>query len=78
MLAIYAVAPASDAKAATALEEVTKTQQTAQIKAFQAGVPAAKVVSVQNAQHHVFLSNEADGLKLMQDFLATLPDGDRK
>ena len=79
VLAIYALAPAADGgKTATALEEVINAQQAAQVKAFQAGVPSAKVVSLQNAQHHVFLSNEAEVLKLMQDFLAKLPDTDRK
>ena len=69
ILAIYALAPDSASK----LDEVQRSQQAAQAKAFQAGVPSAKVVLLPNANHYVFSSNEAEVLKLMQDFLAKLP-----
>jgi non-heme chloroperoxidase len=44
----------------------------AQVKAFERGVPSARVVRVANANHYVFLSNEADVLREMRAFLAGL------
>jgi non-heme chloroperoxidase len=41
-------------------------------KAFEAGVPSAHVVRVPNANHYVFLSNEADVLRELNTFLAGL------
>jgi pimeloyl-ACP methyl ester carboxylesterase len=43
-----------------------------QVKAFENGVPRAKVVRIANANHYVFLSNEADTLREMRAFLAGL------
>jgi pimeloyl-ACP methyl ester carboxylesterase len=43
-----------------------------QIKALEGGVPSARVVRVANANHFVFLSNEADVLREMRIFLAGL------
>lgn len=43
------------------------------MKAFQAGVPCAHVVRLANANHYVFLSNEADVLREMNEFLGDLP-----
>jgi non-heme chloroperoxidase len=39
---------------------------------FERGVPSARVVRLQNANHYVFQSNEADVLREMNAFLATL------
>ena len=39
---------------------------------FEAGVPNARVVRLQHADHYIFLSNEADVLREMTDFLRTL------
>jgi hypothetical protein len=44
-----------------------------QANAFAAGVPSARVVRVQNADHYIFISNEADVLREMRAFLAGLP-----
>jgi len=41
-------------------------------KAFENGVPSARVVRLPHANHYVFLSNEADVLREMNAFLATL------
>jgi len=41
--------------------------------AFEHGVPSARVVRIPNATHYVFQSNEADVLREMTAFLATLP-----
>ena len=44
----------------------------AQVKAFQAGVPTARVVQTPQANHYVFISNEADVLREMRAFITTL------
>ena len=43
-----------------------------QAKAFASGVPTARVVVVPGAHHYVYLSNEADVLREMRTFLASL------
>jgi len=43
-------------------------------RAFETGNPSAKVVRIPNADHFVFESNEAEVLREMDAFLATLPD----
>jgi|SRR5579863_10153926 len=45
----------------------------AQAKAFEAGVPTARVVRLPHANHYVFQSNEADVLREMNAFLSGLP-----
>ena len=45
----------------------------AQAKALQRGVPGARVVLLTNAQHYVFLSNEADVLRELDAFVAAHP-----
>ncbi len=44
-----------------------------QSKAFEAGVPSARVVRLPNADHYVFRSNEADVLREINTFLQGLP-----
>jgi pimeloyl-ACP methyl ester carboxylesterase len=44
----------------------------AQAKAFEKGVPSARVVRLAHANHYVFLSNEADVMREMRAFLANL------
>ncbi len=43
-----------------------------QAKAFESGVPSARVIILPHANHYVFLSNEADVLREMRTFLAGL------
>ena len=43
-----------------------------QVAAFEAGVPSARVVRLENASHYVFQSNEADVLREMNAFLEKL------
>ena len=50
----------------TALSALTVKQE----KAVENGVPMAHVITLPNAHHYVFLSNEADVLREMQAFLA--------
>ncbi|WP_158821712.1 alpha/beta fold hydrolase [Granulicella sp. S156] len=45
----------------------------AQAKAFEAGVPSARVVRLPHARHEVFSSNEEDVLREMNAFIAKLP-----
>jgi pimeloyl-ACP methyl ester carboxylesterase len=45
----------------------------AEINAFQAGVPSAHIVRIPNADHFLFRSNEADVMREMNAFLASLP-----
>ena len=45
-----------------------------QIKAFEDGIPSARVVRLKNANHYVFLSNEGDVLREMRNFLRTFSD----
>jgi non-heme chloroperoxidase len=44
----------------------------AQAKAFETGVPSARVVRLPHANHYVFLTNEADVLREMRAFVAGL------
>lgn len=43
-----------------------------QAKAFEDGVPSARVVRLPHANHYIFISNEADVLREMRVFLASL------
>jgi pimeloyl-ACP methyl ester carboxylesterase len=43
-----------------------------QAKAFENGVPSARVVRIPQSDHYVFLSNEADVLREIRAFLADL------
>jgi non-heme chloroperoxidase len=80
ILAIYAVphapfdpATAKDPAALAAFEASDEASTGGQATAFEKGVPSAKVVRLAHANHYVFLSNEADVLREMNAFLATLP-----
>jgi non-heme chloroperoxidase len=44
-----------------------------QIRAFEHGVPSARVVTLPNANHYVFRSNEADVLRAIRAFVDGLP-----
>jgi pimeloyl-ACP methyl ester carboxylesterase len=52
----------------SALAALTEKQE----KAVENGVPTAHVITLPGAQHHVFLSNEADVIREMRNFLNTL------
>ena len=55
-----------------AFEALLTADIEAQAKAFEKGVPSARVVRLAHANHYVFLSNEADVLREMRAFLASL------
>ena len=42
------------------------------VKAFETGVPSARVVRIPHASHYIFQSNEADVLREMKAFLGSL------
>jgi non-heme chloroperoxidase len=44
----------------------------AEVNAFEAGVPSARVVRIAHASHYVFITNEADVLREMHAFIADL------
>jgi len=64
LLAIYAPNPADP-------EDAANTE--AQAKALERGIPSARVVRLTNADHYVFLSNEADVLRELDAFVALHP-----
>jgi hypothetical protein len=78
ILAIYAVPhdrgpqPGLDATARAAQDARDEETTEAQAKAFENGLPSAKVVRVPHADHYVFRSKEADVLKEMNTFIAGL------
>jgi non-heme chloroperoxidase len=59
------------ARAAIQARDTVTTE--AQAKAFESGLPSARVVRLPHADHNVFLSNEAEVLREMNAFLASLP-----
>jgi pimeloyl-ACP methyl ester carboxylesterase len=78
VLAIYAFPhsggpPSIDPASQAAAEARDLLTTGAQAKAFENGVHSAHVVRLANANHYVFLSNEADVLREMNAFLHRLP-----
>ncbi|MEO7144990.1 MAG: alpha/beta hydrolase [Bryobacteraceae bacterium] len=78
VLAIYAVPhatgqPFKDDAARAAADARDEATSGAQAKAFESGVPSARVVRLPHANHYVFLSNEADVQREMNAFLGNLP-----
>jgi len=77
-LAIYAVPhttglPIKDDSERAAADARDEALVNPQAKAFESGVPSAKVVRLPHANHFVFLSNEDDVLREMNAFLTNLP-----
>jgi pimeloyl-ACP methyl ester carboxylesterase len=56
-----------------AMEANDKRNVDTQIAAFETQAPSAHIVRIPNANHYVFRSNEADVLREMNAFIATLP-----
>jgi non-heme chloroperoxidase len=79
ILAIYAIPHDQgplvnkDAAVREAMEARDEASIGAQAKAFEDGLPTAKVVRVPRVNHYVFLSNEADVLRDVNAFPAALP-----
>jgi pimeloyl-ACP methyl ester carboxylesterase len=75
VLAIYALEAVSGLDGSPGRADVEKRNQMKrdQAAAFQAGVPGARVVRLENASHDVFRSNESEVLREMNDFIRSLP-----
>ena len=79
ILAIYAVPHdlgplgGNDPAVKATFEARAEASTGAQAKAFENGVPSARVVRLPHANHYVFVSNEADVLREMNAFLGSLP-----
>jgi len=78
VLAIYAAPhnfdslPIADAAAKAAMVAFDLENTKTQAHALEVGVPGARIVLLPNADHFVYESNEADVLREMNEFLATL------
>jgi non-heme chloroperoxidase len=78
VLAIYAFPPrlgpeiGTDPATREAVRARVLTLVDAQVKAFETGVPSARVVTLPDADHFIFRSNEADVLREMNLFATTL------
>jgi pimeloyl-ACP methyl ester carboxylesterase len=57
---------------ARAVEASDMVVAEAQAKAFENGIPTARVVRLAHANHHIFISNEADVLREMRAFIGGL------
>ena len=66
--------PEFNAAARVAYAKFMSDHTTTFVRAFQTDVPGAEVVSIPNADHYVFQSNEAQVLSAMNGFLAKLPN----
>jgi non-heme chloroperoxidase len=62
----------SNPAARTAAEAIPTAETEEQAKAFESGVPSARVVILPHGNHYVFLSNEAEVLQEMRAFLTSL------
>jgi non-heme chloroperoxidase len=63
----------NDPEARAAAEGWDAALSVPQAKAFEMGVPSARVVRLPHANHYVFISNEADVLREMRAFMSGLP-----
>jgi len=77
ILAIYALPPnfenlPGDAAERAAFEARIAVTADAQARAFEAGVPSARVVRLPYARHEVFSSNEEDVIREMNAFIGSL------
>ena len=75
VLAIFAVPHNFESRAPKDSELITQrnVRDMAQVAAFQAGNPGARVVRLPNADYFVFNSNQTDLLQEMNAFISRLP-----
>jgi pimeloyl-ACP methyl ester carboxylesterase len=64
--------PARAARMAAMIARETSNTE-AQVKAFESGLPHARVVRLPGAEHYVFRSNETEVVREMNSFLTALP-----
>ena len=82
ILAIFAIPHSDPPWLATAKDDVREKTKAfnepfsllaeKQVKAFEEGLPSAHVVRIANANHYVFMSNEAEVLREMRTFIGQL------
>jgi pimeloyl-ACP methyl ester carboxylesterase len=63
----------SQSRAQAVRQALMRRNKERQVAAFERQVPSARVVRIPHATHYVFRSNEADVLREMNTFIATLP-----
>jgi non-heme chloroperoxidase len=63
----------NDPAAKKAFQARDRTRMEIVVKAFESGIPSARVVRLPDAHHYVFLSNESDVLREVTAFLRGLP-----
>ena len=63
----------ADPARVAAAESSDKASTELQAKAFQSGVPQARVVIIPNQHHYVFISDEVTILRLVTEFINGLP-----
>ena len=66
---VFADDPAAHAR----LEALNRAERETQIKAFESGIPSARVVLLPHANHFLFITEETDVLREMNAFLEKLP-----
>lgn len=69
----YAPGDDPQSRASAARQALEKRTKEAQYAAFARQVPSARLVRIPHGTHYVFRSNEADVLREMNAFIATLP-----
>lgn len=57
--------------------EMITAQEKVQIDAFEKGVPTARVVRIANASHGIYMSHQAEVIREMDQFIATLPSSEK-
>jgi non-heme chloroperoxidase len=72
VLAIFALPHQQGRKPDPAIDAKDMEKNEPQIKAFQAGIPQAKVVIIAHANHYLFLSNETKVMGDIDEFIAGL------
>lgn len=72
ILAIFADPPSLPANVTADMRAAQIAQHSAQVDAFEKGLPNARVVRLANASHTLWLTNEADVIREMMAFLADL------
>jgi len=75
ILALYAFPRSSKETScfSKATVEWTAAREAAQANAFEKGVPSAHVVRIAQASHYMFMTDEADVLREMEQFIGKLP-----
>ncbi len=64
----------SESRAQAMRQALMKRNKELQIAAFERQVPSAHVVRIPHATHYIFRSNEADVLREINTFVASLPN----